>query len=47
MTYLLDNTLAHAGHMKVPYVENVACVTYILVVVATRELQFCIGGSAM
>ena len=47
MTYILDNTHAHARHMYVPFVENVTCVTYILDMVASRELQCFIGGSAM
>ena len=47
MTYILDNTHAHAQDMEVLYVENVTGVTFILDMVATRELEFCIGGSAI
>ena len=33
------HTYAHARHMLVPYVEHETCVTYVLDMVATRELQ--------
>ena len=41
------HTHAHARHLYDPYVENIAYVTYILDMVTTRELQFCIGGRPM
>ena len=48
MTYILDNKHEHCTtYVSCLRVERDLCVIYILDMVATCELQFCIVGSVM